>query len=41
MPIGWSTTQTRAEQRMGAQLHGVVADVDGVAFAMRFVDRVA
>lgn len=34
------TAQTGKEQRMGARLHGVVADPDGVAFAMRFVDRV-
>ena len=32
--------RTRAERTMGARLHGVVADPDGVAFAMRFVDRV-
>jgi len=35
-----AASQSRAEARMGAQLHGVVADADGVAFAMRFVDRV-
>jgi RHH-type proline utilization regulon transcriptional repressor/proline dehydrogenase/delta 1-pyrroline-5-carboxylate dehydrogenase len=34
------SAQTRSERRMGAQLHGVVADPDGVAFAMGFVDRV-
>ena len=32
--------QTRSERHMAEQLHGVVANPDGVAFAMRFVDRV-
>ncbi|RMH78793.1 MAG: aldehyde dehydrogenase, partial [Actinomyces sp.] len=32
--------QRRAERRVAERLHGLVTDPDGVAFTMRFVDRV-
>ncbi|MBC8363842.1 MAG: bifunctional proline dehydrogenase/L-glutamate gamma-semialdehyde dehydrogenase [Actinobacteria bacterium] len=33
--------ETRAERALGDRLAGLIADPDGVAFTMRFVDRVA
>ena len=34
-----SKTTTASDRKTGKRLHGVIADADGVEFAMRFVDR--